>query len=244
MPSWEAVSAKFAEFWSAGGESPESGGHTFARVVPCKENTAVFLSVAVPRQREHRRQLFRHLALDKLVPGGPSGSKASTKKGRLAAKLPAEDAMVQLAEGTAYAEGVADEVVAAARFALGRGLIPGAGGVLLWFNGIVYEQHVESALMMALQQEMQNVQVCRIRCAAHTPSRAEVASSYPQAVHRLAFDRLQQEPEVVPGCSTSLCPAVPSVPGPAHGRKQRCRGHPEERRSGSSLQPSHPRKGI
>jgi hypothetical protein len=95
-----------------------------------------------------------------------AGSRASTKKAKVAAKLRVEDAMAQLMEGSGYAAGVADAVVGAAKDAVARGLLPEASEAgLLWFNGLLYWQRPEMALISALQAEMQHVQVssCNIR---------------------------------------------------------------------------------
>lgn len=59
----------------------------------------------------------------------------------------------------------------AAAFALGKGILPGEGGAMMWFNGALHTKNPASALMMALQQEMQAVQVRTApRAAASVPA--------------------------------------------------------------------------
>lgn len=89
-----------------------------------------------------------------------ASAKASTKKTKAAAKISPEQALVQLTEGSGYAAGVADAVSDAASDAVARGLVPEATeGALLWFNGILHFHNPLEALLPALQQEMQRVQV-------------------------------------------------------------------------------------
>mmetsp|Transcript_11957 Transcript_11957/g.33653 ORF Transcript_11957/g.33653 Transcript_11957/m.33653 type:complete len:1727 (-) Transcript_11957:508-5688(-) len=88
-----------------------------------------------------------------------SGASATTKKGRLAAKLSGEAALGQLQEGTGHAEGVSEEVLATARHAVARGVLPGPLGVRLWFNGLMSDDASPQALFGTLQMEMQTVQM-------------------------------------------------------------------------------------
>jgi len=99
-----------------------------------------------------------------------AAKRPSSKKAKIAAKLSGAEALQQLAEGSGYAQGMADEVLSGAAHALSKGLTTGPAGAALWFNGIIFTENLERAILVGMQEEMQNVQMQIYQGALHDGS--------------------------------------------------------------------------